>query len=103
MAAATLTMLVAAFVVIPANSGDLVDVRGWDNKTGRWQMRCMEAGAGRGILDGKLAIIPIKAGTAKGEGGGLGGGYNDVVVDDDDNSNNYGRYYTILAKSQTWA
>lgn len=54
-------------------------------------------------MDGKLAIIPIKAGTAKGEGGGLGGGYNDVVVDDDDNSNNYGRYYTILAKSQTWA
>lgn len=61
---------------------------------------------------GKLAIIPIEAGTAKGEGGGLGGGYydvivdnddNSVIVDNDDNSNNYGRYCTLLAKLQTWA
>jgi hypothetical protein len=52
---------------------------------------------------GKLAIIPIEAGTAKGEGGGLGGGYYDVIVDNDDNSNNYGRYCTLLAKLQTWA
>lgn len=52
---------------------------------------------------GKLAIIPIEAGTAKGEGGGLGGGYYDVIVDNDDNNNNYGRYCTLLAKLQTWA
>ena len=103
MAAATLTMLIATFIVIPTNSRDLADARGWDNKTGQWQMRCTKAGTGRGILDGKLAIIPTEAGTAKGEGGGLGGGYYNVIVDNDDNSNNYGMYCTLLAKLQTWA